>query len=80
MLKTFEKEDDLPSLPLPELDSSLSLYLDSVKALCIDEDKLAKTIDVTKDPKLKILHEELARKSQQEKNWVSYRICKGSFL
>lgn len=70
MLKTFEKEEELPNLPLPDLDSTVSLYLDSVKALAIDEDAFTTTAELVKDPKLNLLHDELVRRSQEKKNWV----------
>ena len=70
MLKTFEKEEELPNLPLPDLDSTVSLYLDSVKALSVDEDAFTTTAELVKDPKLNLLHDELVRRSQEKKNWV----------
>ena len=70
MLKTFEKEEELPNLPLPDLDSTVSLYLDSVKALSIDEDAFTTTAELVKDPELNPLHDELVRRSQEKKNWV----------
>ena len=69
-MKTFEKEEELPNLPLPDLDSSVSLYLDSVKALSIDEDAFTTTAELVKDPELNPLHDELVRRSQEKKNWV----------
>ena len=69
-MKTFEKEEELPNLPLPDLDSTVSLYLDSVKALSIDDDALTTTTELVKDPKLNLLHDELVRRSQEKKNWV----------
>ena len=70
MLKTFEKEEELPNLPLPDLDSTVSLYLDSVKALSIGDDAFTTTAELVKDPKLNLLHDELVRRSQEKKNWV----------
>ena len=68
---TFSNDDQLPSLPLPDLDSTLSLYLDSVKALTEDNgDTFDKTAEIVKDIKIELLHQELVKRSQEKKNWV----------
>ena len=71
MSTTFSNDNDLPSLPLPDLDSTLNLYLDSVKALADEnEDTFDKTAEIVKDVEIQPLHQELVRKSQEKKNWV----------
>ena len=68
---TFSNDDELPSLPLPDLDSTLSLYLDSVKALTeANGDTFDKTAEIVKDIKIELLHQELVKRSQEKKNWV----------
>ena len=71
MSTTFSNDNDLPSLPLPDLDSTLNLYLDSVKALADEnEDTFDKTAEIVKDIEIQPLHQELVRRSQEKKNWV----------
>ena len=71
MSRTFSNDNDLPSLPLPDLDSTLNLYLDSVKALADEnEDTFDKTAEIVKDIEIQPLHQELVKRSQEKKNWV----------
>ena len=74
MSKTFANDEDLPSLPLPDLDDTLSLYTESVEALSNEIDTSLKIHEFKKDPNLKQLHDELFQRSQEKKNWVSNEI------
>ena len=71
MLKTFANDTDLPSLPLPDLEDTLSLYTESVEALSNEIDTSLKIHEFKIDPNLKQLHDELFQRSQEKKNWVS---------
>ena len=71
MLKTFANDEDLPSLPLPDLEDTLSLYTESVEALSNEIDTSLKIHEFKIDPNLKHLHDELFQRSQEKKNWVS---------
>ena len=74
MLKTFANDEDLPSLPLPNLEDTLSLYIESVEALTDEIDTSSKIHEFKKDPDLKQLHDELLQRSQEKKNWVSNKL------
>ena len=69
---TFSMEDNLPSLPLPSLKTTLHKYLDSVKPFVSDEE-LVYTQRLIEDFESGIgarLHEILSEKAINEKNWV----------
>ena len=72
--KTFEKDDKLPSLPLPDLKHSLDRYLDSVKVLVTPKEYQNTVRIVEKFEKGigKELDEKLRRKAKTERNWVSF--------
>ena len=71
--KTFSNDELLPPLPLPELNDSLSLYLDSVKPHLNDEEfvKTKQIVDDFKKNEGKILHERLLDRAKKRKNWVN---------
>jgi hypothetical protein len=77
MAKTFSKDQDLPPLPLPRLQDTLSLYLESAKPL-LSQDEYEHTELVVKEFESgigKTLQEILSVKAAGSKNWVdAYRI------
>ena len=73
MAKTFEKDDNLPALPLPNLKDTLDLYLQSVVPF-LTQNELEKTQKIVRDfgnNEGLILHEKLKQRSEEYKNWVS---------
>lgn len=71
--KTFERDGDLPSLPLPDLQHTLSRYLDSLKPF-VTPAEYAKSVDIVKEFEKGIgreLNEKLKEKASTEKNWVN---------
>ena len=73
MAKTFEKDDNLPALPLPSLQDTLDLYLQSVVPF-LTQNELEKTQKIVRDfgnNEGLILHEKLKQRSEECKNWVS---------
>ena len=70
--KTFEFEDELPDLPLPELNDTLNLYLDTLRPfLSLSEFKEVEVI--VRDFENGIgqkLHEKLRERACNNKNWV----------
>ncbi|CAF4883392.1 unnamed protein product [Rotaria sp. Silwood1] len=73
--KTFEFDDELPSLPLPTLEHTLDRYLDSVRAVVNDDeyDKTKKIVEQFSKGTGRELHEQLDTniKNRQERNWLS---------
>lgn len=70
--KTFQYDESLPPLPLPPLDNTLNKYLDTVRPH-VTEEEFAVTEQLVKDFKDgqgKELHDILAIKASNEKNWV----------
>ncbi|CAF4750516.1 unnamed protein product [Rotaria sp. Silwood1] len=75
MMKTFEYEDKLPSLPLPTLEHTLERYLDSVQAV-VNDDEYIKTKTIVEQFAKgtgRELHEQLKTniEKRQERNWVA---------
>ena len=73
MAKTFEFEDNLPSLPLPELNETLNMYLESLKPF-LDSNEFTKVEIIVKKFENGIgkeLQESLKRRAITKKNWVS---------
>ena len=73
MAKTFEFEDNLPSLPLPELNETLNMYLESLKPF-LDSNEFKKVEIIVKKFENGIgkeLQESLKRRAITKKNWVS---------
>lgn len=70
---TFQYDADLPSLPLPSLKNTLNKYLDTVRPH-VNEEEFANTESLVREfenGQGKMLHEKLAHKATQSKNWVS---------
>ena len=70
---TFSLEDNLPSLPVPSLESTISKYLLSSEAI-LDEEEFQKTKEVCKEflksPKTLKLQKLLIEKGQKSRNWL----------
>lgn len=71
--KTFEHEENLPSLPVPNLKETLDKYLDTVRAVTTDQEyerteKLVREFENSEMAKL--LQEKLQEKAKNSKNWV----------
>ncbi|RWS24070.1 peroxisomal carnitine O-octanoyltransferase-like protein [Leptotrombidium deliense] len=70
--RTFENDDKLPSLPLPELRNTLDLYLDTVRPV-VDNQQFAETETIVRQFENGIgqkLHQKLVKRSQSSKNWL----------
>ena len=70
--KTFENEEGLPSLPVPQLRSTLDFYLETVKPVVTEEEYNA-TETVVKNFENGIgnqLQKMLTKKAENHKNWV----------
>ena len=80
--KTFSNDELLPPLPLPELNDSLSLYLDSVKPHLSDEEfvKTKQIVDDFEKNEGKILHQRLLDRAKKRKNWVNPMIYRYNCL
>ena len=73
MAKTFEFDNDLPPLPLPDLKDTLSTYLESLRPLVTSEKEFAEVEDIVREFENGIgqeLHERLQQRAAVEKNWV----------
>ena len=73
MAKTFDKDDNLPPLPLPTLEETLKTYSTSVIPF-LSQNELEKTkliIEAFENNEGKVLHEKLHQRSKEFKNWVS---------
>ena len=70
---TFSSDENLPPLPLPSLENSLALYLESVKPLVDSEafEKTSKTVSNFTENE-KDLYKYLESRSNEKKNWVSH--------
>ena len=74
--KTFEHEESLPSLPVPQLRSTLDTYLETVKPVVTDEEyktteALVKKFENGVGTQLQKI---LVKKAESEKNWVCSRL------
>lgn len=70
--KTFENEASLPSLPVPDLRTTMDLYLDTVKPIVTPEEYQHTQLIVDKfvnGDGIK-LHEALVQRSKTHRNWV----------
>ena len=73
MAKTFEFDNDLPPLPLPDLKDTLSTYLESLRPLVTSEKEFAEIENIVREFENGIgqeLHERLQQRAATEKNWV----------
>ena len=69
---TFDYDEKLPSLPLPSLRNTLEKYLDTVRPH-VTEEEFAETEKLVRDFESghgKVLHDKLAIKATQSKNWL----------
>ncbi|XP_006822398.2 peroxisomal carnitine O-octanoyltransferase-like, partial [Saccoglossus kowalevskii] len=72
MQRTFQFEEDLPSLPVPSLQHTLTRYIESVKPH-VSLAELERTTNIVKEFGNgigKTLHETLLKKASTEKNWL----------
>ncbi|XP_006822823.1 peroxisomal carnitine O-octanoyltransferase-like [Saccoglossus kowalevskii] len=72
MQRTFQFEEDLPSLPVPTLQHTLTRYLESVKPH-VSLAEFERTTNIVKEFGNgigKTLHENLLKKASTEKNWL----------
>lgn len=70
---TFSKEDNLPSLPLPSLKSTLTRYFESVKPFVNEDDyentrKIIENFEQNEGVKLQSI---LNDRAKATKNWVN---------
>ena len=73
MAKTFEFDNDLPPLPLPDLKDTLSTYLESLRPLLTSEEEFTEVETIVKEFENGIgqeLHERLHQRATAKKNWV----------
>ena len=70
--KTFSNDELLPPLPLPKLNDSLSLYLDSVKPHLTKEEfaKTKQIVESFEKNEGSVLHQRLIDRAKERKNWV----------
>lgn len=73
--RTFEFDDQLPPLPLPKLRDTLTRYLESVRHLVSESDwqntkRLVQQFDEGVGVRLQ---DYLQAKTNNEKNWVSFK-------
>ena len=70
--KTFSNDELLPTLPLPKLHDSLSLYLDSVKPHLKKEQfhTTKKIVEEFEKNEGSILHQRLIDRAEERRNWV----------
>ncbi|KAK2145507.1 hypothetical protein LSH36_677g03010 [Paralvinella palmiformis] len=70
--KTFQYQNQLPSLPIPNLSVTLAKYLDSVKPFLTD-DQLHETQALLKrfeSGEGRVLHEKFVEKCKNKRNWL----------
>ncbi|CAI4047744.1 hypothetical protein SKDZ_13G0940 [Saccharomyces kudriavzevii ZP591] len=71
---TFAKQQDLPALPVPELDSTLNKYLQTIRPFCNDVETLERQRLLCKDfsehmgP---VLQNQLKEYARDKRNWMS---------
>ncbi|CUS24114.1 LAQU0S14e00430g1_1 [Lachancea quebecensis] len=71
---TFSHQDQLPSLPVPVLEETLTKYLESVKPFCRDSEQFEEQERICQDFVQKEgveLQERLVRYSEKSRNWLS---------
>uniref|UniRef100_A0A672GA41 Peroxisomal carnitine O-octanoyltransferase n=1 Tax=Salarias fasciatus TaxID=181472 RepID=A0A672GA41_SALFA len=70
--RTFQYQNSLPPLPVPSLESSLSLYLDAVRPFA-SEDEFKATEDIVRkfqEGVGKELHQKLLQRAKTKRNWL----------
>ena len=73
-MRTFSTDNLLPSLPLPNLDDTLRVYLESVKPFLtkIELLRTEKCVESFKNGVGEKLHFFLIEKAKNERNWVNF--------
>jgi carnitine O-octanoyltransferase len=73
-MRTFSSDNLLPSLPLPNLDDTLRVYLESVKPFLtkIELLRTEKCVESFKNGVGEKLHFHLLEKAKNERNWVNF--------
>ena len=73
-MRTFSSDNLLPSLPLPNLDDTLRVYLESVKPFLtkIELLRTEKCAESFKNGVGEKLHFHLLEKAKNERNWVNF--------
>ena len=74
--RTFGVDDSLPDLPLPELDATLQLYLESVRPH-VGADELETTEELVRNFAEGVgadLHQQLKHRASEKKNWVKNEV------
>ena len=70
---TFANEENLPSLPLPTIENTVNVYLDSCKAV-LKEQEYTEAWEAANQfknsPLVAQLHEKLKQRSQLRQNWL----------
>jgi hypothetical protein len=72
--KTFEKDDSLPKLPVPQLSDTIRKYLESIRPF-VDEAAYKKSEAVARNFEHGVgakLHQKLLERAQREINWVKF--------
>ena len=76
MAKTFDNDEDLPNLPVPDLEETLALYLESVKPLVASTEKTKSLCETFEG---KHLYDALVQRSQdkmaQNSNCKKIKLC-----
>lgn len=71
--KTFEFDDELPALPVPDLEATLANYLESVSVVATKEEyeKTEIIVNNFKNGVGQQLQELLHERAKEKRNWVS---------
>ena len=70
--KTFEYDEKLPDLPIPNLETTLIKYLNSIEFI-LDDKEYESTVELIKQFKSKVgetLQKKLEERAKTNKNWV----------
>jgi hypothetical protein len=81
-LRTFAFDNNLPSLPVPNLEKTLNKYLDSVKPF-VDDLTFLKTQSIVEKFRNgigSVLHFHLLERARTERNWVRKNFIRFFFL
>lgn len=80
--KTFDFDESLPPLPLPELEDTLKLYLETLRPHLVPEDleQSRKLVQEFQENEGKKLQKLLLQRSQQKKNWLADWWLKYAYL
>ena len=75
---TFSFDNNLPSLPVPDLDQTLKKYLDSVQPFLTELEFLqtSQKVENFRNGIGKQLHFRLVEKAKNERNWVRKKYSK----